>query len=695
MKRRFVAVLLSLCLILAFIPVSAMAVEFDDTQDHWAEEAIDRWSDVGVVTGVGNNEFDPEGDLSRAQAASVFSKLLNLTDEADLSSFTDIPADAWYAGHIAKCVEAGIMAGVGNNQMDPEGTVTREMFFTMFAQAMGIEREDTMEKDFADEGQISDWAEGYINALVNRGFISGITDTTLVPDDDINRASVMALLNKAIVAYVVEEGNQTVDGTGIVLVLADNVSITADEPITVVVANEGATVSLANATGDTEVVALENNVQVTDAPVGTTIAAREGVTGTTANGQTVAPDSEITITAPSTGGGGGGVTPPVEDTNKAEEAVKAAWEELNEALAQIKGHDGKQLVTAELDEETGTAALTLNVDAIMAGDGAFGDDFLTGLATKVGDALEEHFGEATLTVGGQTVYVNGSFDNTGLKNALFNVADGFFYTLANMTANEDGTYNYKTIGGEVTIAEDNYELNLAVNLQGDEVAKVKKLAQTLADHLQMETLDSAEINSRYGITVSESEAAVVTMEMPDALMQKAADLVKDKGTSGDDLQDIFDRQTVGTFLSLMNSNDIQLDGILGSGAEEINSVLTTVNSNANVINKVLSKLTVTVNGTDFFTGTGFVPGTKGDAWHNFMDGVIGMTSDGIKAMTPSQFKNENGTMSAQNYYAVPVTVEIDLEDSMGFSATETVVVVLHIDFSQYTTTEDTTTVVQP
>ena len=52
MKRRFVAVLLSLCLILAFIPVSAMAVEFDDAQGHWAEAAIDRWSDAGVVSGV-------------------------------------------------------------------------------------------------------------------------------------------------------------------------------------------------------------------------------------------------------------------------------------------------------------------------------------------------------------------------------------------------------------------------------------------------------------------------------------------------------------------------------------------------------------------------------------------------------------------------------------------------------------------
>ena len=305
MKRRFVAVLLSLCLILAFIPVSAMAVEFDDAQGHWAEAAIDRWSDAGVVSGVGNNDFDPEGEMNRAQAASVFSELLQLTDEADISNFTDIPDNAWYAGHIAKCVAAGIMTGTGNNQMEPEATLSREMFFTMFAQAMGIEREETSDVQFSDAGETSSWAVGYINALANRGFISGMGDGSVEPLSDINRASVMALLNQAIVTYAVEEGAQNVDGTGIVLVLADNVSITADEPITVVVANEGATVSLAGATGGAEVIALENNVAVTDAPVGTTIAAKEGVTGTTANGQTVAPDSEITITAPSTGGGGG------------------------------------------------------------------------------------------------------------------------------------------------------------------------------------------------------------------------------------------------------------------------------------------------------------------------------------------------------------------------------------------------------
>lgn len=352
MKRRFVAVLLSLCLILAFIPVSAMAVEFDDAQGHWAEAAIDRWSDAGVVSGVGNNDFDPEGEMDRAQAAAVFSELLQLTDEADISNFTDIPDNAWYAGHIAKCVAAGIMAGMSDTTMEPETTLSREMFFTMFAQAMGIEREETSDVKFNDSAEASSWAVGYINALANRGFISGMGDGSVEPLSDINRASVMALLNQAIVTYAVEEGAQNVDGTGIVLVLADNVSITADEPITVVVANEGATVSLAGATGGAEVIALENNVAVTDAPVGTTIAAKEGVTGTTANGQTVAPDSEITITAPSTGGGSGTSDPDPEIVrpNITVNGTEYKWSDEKEEYVSVTNPD-EYLTLDELEEQ--------------------------------------------------------------------------------------------------------------------------------------------------------------------------------------------------------------------------------------------------------------------------------------------------------------------------------------------------------
>ena len=109
MKRRFVAVLLSLCLILAFIPVSAMAVEFDDAQGHWAEAAIDRWSDAGVVSGVGNNDFDPEGEMNRAQAASVASfqspgqaGLMRPSGTTAVASAMSSPAPLW--ARLPRCI---------------------------------------------------------------------------------------------------------------------------------------------------------------------------------------------------------------------------------------------------------------------------------------------------------------------------------------------------------------------------------------------------------------------------------------------------------------------------------------------------------------------------------------------------------------------------------------------------------------
>ena len=65
--------------------------------------------------------------------------------------------------------------------------------------------------------------------------------------------------------------------------------------------------------------------------------------------------------------------------------------------------------------------------------------------------------------------------------------------------------------------------------------------------------------------------------------------------------------------------------------------------------------------------------------------MTGSGENSIGAMKPNQFKVTQDGKYKDVYYAVPVTVTIDLEKSMGFHATETVVVVLHIDFSQYGT----------
>lgn len=366
-------------------------------------------------------------------------------------------------------------------------------------------------------------------------------------------------------------------------------------------------------------------------------------------------------------------------------ATEKAWDALDAKLAGIKGNDGAVLVTAKRE---GTAyTLKLNVDAIQSGAAAFGDDFLTGLATNLKNALDENFGRYVLTADGQDVYNKGTFQNTALKNALFSVADGFFYTLNNMTE-ENGVYTYKTVNAKVT-GDNTYAFTIAVQLEGEDVAKVKSLAGTLADHLQMEMLDSDAINSRYGITVNESKAIVVTMEMPGKLMQAGVDKIG----SGEDAQKAFDGDgvTVSALLGIMNSID-SLDGVLGSNASDVNSVLNTVNSNANVVNKVLSKMTAKVtaqNGTTANFDMTFTPSNTGNAWKDFMAGVIAMTGSdegSVGAMKPNQFKVAQEGTYKDYYYAVPVTVTIDLDSSMGFQATETVVVVMHIDFTKYSKT---------
>lgn len=365
-------------------------------------------------------------------------------------------------------------------------------------------------------------------------------------------------------------------------------------------------------------------------------------------------------------------------------ATEDAWDALNTKLAEIKGNNDAALVTAA---RNGTAyTLLLDVDAIQSGTAAFEDNFLSGLATNLKAALDSSFGSYTLSVDNQDVYTSGTFNNTNLKNALFSVADGFFYTLSNMNG-ADGVYTYKTVDAKVT-GTNAYSFTIAVQLKGEDVSKVKSLAGTLADHLQMEMLDSDTINNRYGITVNESKAIVVTMEMPDKLMQAGVDKIG----SGENAQKAFDGDgvTVSALLGIMNSID-SLDGVLGNNASDVNSVLTTVNSNADVVNKVLSKMTAKVtpkNGTPANFVMTFTPGNANNAWKDFLTGVIRMVGDGVGAMRPNQFKVvgvAGSEFSDRNYYAVPVTVTIDLERSMGFQATETVVVVMHIDFSRYDT----------
>lgn len=726
MKRKILAALLTLVMVFSLLPVSAWAEEttYSDVAGHWAQAAILRWSDYGVLQG-SEGKFSPNGTLTRGQMAVILSRLLNLP-AAPSAGFTDVAPDAWYADGINRCAAAGILQGSEGKAM-PEDPITREQAMVMLCRALGIAAEDVGAlAGFSDLSLVSDYARPYVAALVKAGVVKGDANGLLNPLSKITRAEIVTMIDR-LVGHYAKEAGAFVDASdgALVIVVAENVKIVNAPAGTKIIVAEKATGLTVNGTAvsdDQTYIVPEEETKPTEPskpskPSGGTIVRPEhrhsyaikydqnyhweGCDCGATRNKTKHTWTEKVTTEPTCTEAGEKTSTCVCGATKMETipatghdfsnngickcgekapevvAMETAWRDMNQALTGITGND-QQLVTAA---QNGTEyTLLLNVDAIQSGSQAFGDDLLNGLATKLKDALDARFGDYALTVADQKVYSEKAFNNTALKNALFSVADGFFYNLGKMEA-ENGVYTYKTVDAKVQ-GENTYAFTVAVQLKGADVDKVQALAEKLAKHLAMEKLTKAEIESRYGIQVAENEAAVVTVEMPDALMNAAAEMLTNM--TAEQVQEKFDSFSVSTYLGIMQN--IPLNKVLGSNANDVNSVLATVNHNANAVNKVLSKLTATVTSKTSASGAftmKFNPGTTGDAWKDFMAGVVGMTGEGIGKMTPSQFKVAAEGQYKDVYYAVPVTVTVDLESSMGFRAEETVVVVLHVDFSQY------------
>lgn len=118
--------------------------------------------------------------------------LLGLTEKADISNFTDVPAGAWYTDAIAKCVAAGILTGTSDTTISPLDPVTREQMFMTFGRAIGIAPVETTDVSLSDLEDVSDWAQGTVYALLEAGYVGGTGNNLLEPLANINRASAMA-----------------------------------------------------------------------------------------------------------------------------------------------------------------------------------------------------------------------------------------------------------------------------------------------------------------------------------------------------------------------------------------------------------------------------------------------------------------------------------------------------------------------
>ncbi len=226
-SRKAASLLLSVSLLCGLAVPTAGAAEnrYSDTKGHWAESAIARWSDYGIVTGY-DGRFAPDESLTRAQMATVLTNTLGLTETA-ANPFTDVKENDWFAPYVLRCYAAGMMAG-DQGRANPNASITREQAMVMLCRALEIAPENEQDlSDYADRGAVSAWAAPYVAAMVHSGMVSGISADRVGPSSPLTRAALLTILDRAIAVYANQDG-ATVNAAkadGLILVVAKNVTV--------------------------------------------------------------------------------------------------------------------------------------------------------------------------------------------------------------------------------------------------------------------------------------------------------------------------------------------------------------------------------------------------------------------------------------------------------------------------------------
>lgn len=158
-----------------------------ETEDHF-----------GYIIGYPDGTVKPQGNITRAEIATIFFRLL--TDDArdyywsQTNDFTDVSADDWFNNAISTLANAGILSGYEDGSFRPNAAITRAELVKIAV--------SFYDSDAAEDSGFSDveghWADMFINAAYGRGFISGYGDGTFKPDQAVTRAEAMKIINRTL-----------------------------------------------------------------------------------------------------------------------------------------------------------------------------------------------------------------------------------------------------------------------------------------------------------------------------------------------------------------------------------------------------------------------------------------------------------------------------------------------------------------
>lgn len=173
-------------------PKPTVEIEDDDalglnTTDHFA-----------YIVGYGNGEVRPQNNITRAEVATIFFRLLtdDVRDEnlTKTNRYSDVAATSWYNTAVSTLSSMGIITGYPDGTFRPNAAITRAEFAAIAARFDS--NGDKTTAKFSDIA--THWAKDEISIAYNNGWITGYPNGTFGPQRDITRAETMTLVNRVL-----------------------------------------------------------------------------------------------------------------------------------------------------------------------------------------------------------------------------------------------------------------------------------------------------------------------------------------------------------------------------------------------------------------------------------------------------------------------------------------------------------------
>ena len=163
-----------------------------DPDDTGVSDLLNTEDHIQYLFGYPDGTFGPENNMTRAEVAQMFYNLLLDQDVEITKTFDDVPANAWYAKAVNTLASLDIISGVGDNKFEPERSITRAEFTAMAMKfAVGGEEGENIFSDVDED----DWFYEAVVNSIQYGWIHGYGDGTFRPNNPITRAEVTAIVN--------------------------------------------------------------------------------------------------------------------------------------------------------------------------------------------------------------------------------------------------------------------------------------------------------------------------------------------------------------------------------------------------------------------------------------------------------------------------------------------------------------------